>query len=65
MYEFRLNMQSVYQHVDSVRSVLLEVVALKGLESAKPSNFEQKFFELSKEDRNKRKAEQFLNRTPS
>jgi hypothetical protein len=53
--EFALDLQTLYQHIDSVRLIKFETIALRGLESVTPNNFESTFYERAREDRNRRR----------
>lgn len=63
LYEFALDMQSLYQHVEGIRTVKIEVIALKGLESMLPSRAEEQIFKQAKENLATKKCQDFLNRS--
>jgi hypothetical protein len=44
-YEFTLDMNSLYQHLETVKEIKFEIICLKGLELTAPNQFEKKAFE--------------------
>ncbi|KRX08380.1 hypothetical protein PPERSA_03374 [Pseudocohnilembus persalinus] len=57
--DFLLDTNSVYQHLEAVQGVKIEIMSLKGVESQTPTLLEQQLFEQARQDKNNRRFNQF------
>ncbi|EAS05695.2 hypothetical protein TTHERM_01113060 (macronuclear) [Tetrahymena thermophila SB210] len=59
-YEFQLDTNTLYSHIDSIKRVKIEIFRLKGLETPDPNRLEHKFYEKQQQDKTKKLLEHII-----
>ncbi|KAL4468007.1 hypothetical protein ABPG72_015877 [Tetrahymena utriculariae] len=59
-YEFQLDTNTLYSHIDSIKRVKVEIFRLKGLETPDPNRLEHKFYEKQQQDKSKKLLEHII-----